>query len=412
MKTLKFIEEIKNQSSDNIRTTLYKKGILCSYHPTDGRMILYTSKNIRFTSALKESNQALFDECNGLVIDAKNLKPLVIPPETFRSNINASEVNANLKLNLYDLYSVEDGTIFNLYYWEPCNSWRISTARSYDITDIKWGNLTYKEVVKELLKLNDMTEEQFYNSLDINTCYTFGFKHPSMHPFQAGNDHHIYKLWFIQSVTNGKVSYEYKNDFKIPSQTKFEFPEEVPHSTKYLLNELNCSLDNYLNDNSNVNYGYILRTKNKTETGIHSNILLESSLLQKIRQLYYHSNFNEVARNMNYNREVYTIVYSYLNVNTHTIFIQLFPEFRYQYDKLDIITSYLVKHVMSYLNNPNNSNKSHPLYDKVKFIYDSLNNQYKLVPGERKNIKLISTFILNNKFTDLYYSTLINLMYV
>ena len=405
METLKFIEELEDQSLANIRSSLYKKGILGSYDKSDGRMVLYSSKNKRFNTVSKGGNQVLSDECNGLIVDTKNLKILATPPEAFRSNVNAPVLDKNLCMDLYDLYRVDDGTLINLYYWKPLDSWRISTARSYDITDIKWGTLSYKEIVKNLLSVNNTDEGKFYEYLDKDTSYTFGFKHSSMHPFQEGCGNPINKLWFIQSVKNHKVSYEFENEFQIPSQTKFEFPEGVSKTSKYLFGTLNHSLDKFINNiDDSVLYGYILRTKNKSKTGDHSSILLESSLLQKIRQLYYHSDFSNFANKMKYNREIYTITFAYLNINSHTTFIKLFPQYRPQYDKLDAITAELVKKVMEYANKPTVSTL--PMDNTIRFIYESISKKCRIVPRDRRNIKLISTFLLGSQFTDLYYSLL------
>ena len=107
---------------------------------------------------------------------------------------------------------------------------------------------------------------------------------------------------------------------------------------------------------------------------------------------------------MKYDRELYTITFAYLNINSHTAFINLFPQYRPQYDKLDAITADLVKKVMTYSNNPSESNL--PMSSNIRFIYESLNNKYRIVPHDRRNIKLISTFLLGEHFTDLYYSLL------
>jgi hypothetical protein len=404
METLKFIESLKDQSPDNIRTTFYKKGILSSYHPEDGRMVFYLSKNQRFNEEPKTTNLDLWRECNGLVIDTKNLNILTTPPESVRSNVDATTVNTNMSKDLYDIYLVDDGTLISMYYWKPLKSWRISTARSYDNTDSKWGSSTYSEIFRNLLAINNTTEQKFYDSLDKQSSYTFGFKHSSMHPFQEGSWSYINKLWFIQSAKNGVISNEFANDvLKIPNQTKYEFPEGVQQTTKYLFSKLNHSLDEFVNART-VLYGFILRTKNNKETGDHSNILLESSLLQKIRQLYYHSRFNEVAKEMKYDRDLYIVTYSYLNINSHSIFINLFPQYIPLYKKLDSITATLVNQVMTYANNPLSYNVKSPMYKTVRFIYESISNQCQIIPKDRRNVKLISSFLLSCNFTDLYYS--------
>lgn len=403
METFKFIDGLKDRSPNNIRSILYQKGILSSYHPEDGRMVFYSSKNQRFSELSNSENLTLWSECNGLVFDTKNNNVLATPSESFRSAIDLTTINNNLSKNLYDLFLVEDGTVVNLYYWEPLKSWRMSTARSYDITDTKWGALTYREIIGELLAINNTTEDQFYDSLDKNTSYTFGFKHACMHPFRAGLSSSINKLWFIQSVSDNIVSYDFANTHQIPSQIKYEFPKDVPQTAQYLLNKLNCGLDNFLKS-GDVLYGYILRTKNKSETGSHGNILLESSLLQKIRQLYYHSNLNNISKTMNYNRDLYTIVFSYLSINTHTMFIKLFPQYNPVYNKLDAITSKLVNQVITYANKGPNPTRIEPETGVVKFIFESINNQYRITPNDRRNVKLISSFLLSVNYIDIYYT--------
>jgi hypothetical protein len=401
MEIIKYIKGLADKTPTNIRSNLYMKGILSTYH-LDGRMIVYMSKNQRFNRTPEYKNP-MYKECNGMVIDVIKSKILVTPPESFRSSVDKDVVNANLHMELYDIYRVEDGTMINLYYWEPLKSWRISTNRSLDITDIKWGKSSYSEILTELFEMKNRNIDDFYKSLDTDRCYTLGFKHASMHPFQEGTGDSINRLWFIQSVKNGNVSYEFTNEFQIQSQTKFEFPEGVAKTTEYLFGGLNTSLENFTSC-GNILYGYILRSRNNTETGSHSSILLESSLLQNIRKLYYHSIFNEVSKKLNYDRELYTVICAYLDINTHSTFIALFPQYCQQYNKLDTITSNLVKSVIIYTNKPNELNTTDYIHDCVKFIYESINARYKLVPYDRRNIQLISTFLLSNTFIHMYYS--------
>ena len=193
METLKFIETLENKTLSSIRSGLYKKGILSNYN-ADGRIVLYLSKTQRFNKNSR-CDQLLFNECNGLIIDANNLKILALPPQSFRSNVDTEKITKYLNKDLYDVFLIEDGTTINLYYWSPSNSWRISTARSYDCNNTKWGDITYSEIISELLLINNITTDEFYNSLDKNTSYTFGFKHASMHPFREGAFDPINKLW-------------------------------------------------------------------------------------------------------------------------------------------------------------------------------------------------------------------------
>ena len=54
--------------------------------------------------------------------------------------------------NLYDIYKVYDGTLINLYWWETENSWKISTTKGYDVTELKWSEITYENAFHSILK--------------------------------------------------------------------------------------------------------------------------------------------------------------------------------------------------------------------------------------------------------------------
>ena len=396
----KFISELKNQEPATVRSSIYKRGILASYDPDDGRMVFYTSKNQRFNDS-----DSLKLECNGLVFDTQNMRPLVIPPLTYRSNIDTSIVNGHLSNNLYDVIYVNDGTVINLYWWR--NSWHISTARSYDITDKKWGALTYKEVVSNILGDN---EEKFYNALDTTKSYTFGVKHADLHPFKEKQVDPINTIWFIQSVSTDTLKVEYTCDklveFGIYTQT---YVQSQVSNVRHLFTDLNQAMDDFIyNQHPGYKplYGFILRSKDPSKTGSYSNILLESTLLQKIRQLYYHSSLNIAAQEMLYDRNTYILIYSYLDTNRHILFKKLFPQFIEQFNKLDVITTTIVKNIIEYGKNKkdgtNGSVNKIQLY--IKTIYEAFNNQFTFKQNDRQLPRLLTTYLLSDKWLDVYYN--------
>lgn len=428
MNVIKFIKTLADKSPSNIRTQLYKQGILSTYddfsqdsdkketdepgesHAT--RMIFYTSKNQRFID--NENASELWLECNGLIIDVESLQPVVIPTNSLMHNIDTSVVSANLTNGLYDVYPVNDGTTINMYYWKPLDSWRISTSRSIDATDSQWGETTYTDIIEELMYVAGSDLETFHNSLDKTRCYTFGFKHPSMHSFYAGSVDPVYKMWFIQSVncTDGDIK------CTPDTQTQVDSFETLKISTQSVLQDSDVKKLNSLTKvahhalytfltASEVNYGYILKSRDTSKTGVYSNILLESTLMQKIRHLYYHSKYNKISKQMNYNREKFIIVQSYLDMNTHDLFIELFPRFKPQYNQLNAITSDLVKQTITYtIAKHNNTLTSENKTQDIKHIYDTLNLQYRLNPHDKKLLEIISSFVLNVNFVDVYYNRL------
>ena len=394
MKTIEFIKTLQDKSPQNIRTEIYKKGIMSSYSD-DGRMILYNSKTTRFNdTAVNE----LWVETNGLVIDTINLSVLVTPPLTLRTNVDVQTINSHLSNNLYYILLVEDGTVINLYYWPALNSWRISTSRGYDMTECKWSSVTYKDIIKEILELNNINEQEFYDSLNKSSCYTFGFKHNSMHKFLEGGEVPINHLWFIQSVSEGVVNYEF-DQFDIKPQKKYAQVD----STKILFKEINASFQNFI-DNKTVLYGFILRSRDTKITGINSNILFESSLLQRIRQLYYHSHFNETAQQKNYDRETYIIIHSYLSNNINRLFIELFPQYKSHFEKLDVITENIIKGINNIVNTGKVVSNETILDRSVEIIYNSITNRCELTPRNRQNSRIISTYLINPMFSHAYYN--------
>ena len=301
METIKFIKESNEKDLSTLRSSLYKKGILSSFNK-DGRIVMYTSKNQRFNKL-----DDISIECNGLIFDINAMKPLVIPTLNSISNIsNINIINNNINNDLYDVYRINDGTVINLYWWEPTNSWVISTTRGYDLTDEKWADLTYIEIIKDILNKTDNSIDDLYKLLDKTHCYTFGFKHPSMHPFYEGLNKPIYTIWFIQSINLNtfKISTQFDNKLNINTQTKIG---RKINDIKDIFNEINKSYDEYKN-NKTINYGYIFRSKDTNKTGEFSSLLFESSLMKRIRILYYNSSLNNNIKEYGYNRETYIII--------------------------------------------------------------------------------------------------------
>jgi hypothetical protein len=393
-----FINTLTDKTPQNIRTQIYKRGIVSSYHPTDGRMVFSAPKSQRFNDS-----DSLGRECNGLVFDTRNMKPLVIPQQLHRTNINVSIVNGYISQNMYDILYTCDGTVINLYWLESENMWCISTARSYDLTNVKWGALSYKDVLSNILGTNN---DKFYELLNKSYSYTFGIKYDETHPFRGCGNIPINTIWFIQSTNldNKDVSYEFSNTIGIQNQQKIDYPID---DIKTIFSNLSKALDNYVLYKHQPLYGYILRSKQPDVTKQYSNILLESSLMQKIRQLQYHKSFNIMSKKMNYNRNTYILISSYLDINKHMLFIKLFPQFLPAFNKLNDITANLVRSVISYAKNNNNSSfttevESMQLY--IKTIYNTFSSYHGIVFNNTNVSKMITSFLRSATWVDMYYT--------
>lgn len=400
MEITKLISSLSDKSLYNIHTTLYKYGILSIFENNGSRIVFYLSKNKRF-----EELDKLKLECNGLVFDINNMRPIVIPQCSPRSSFNQSVINFHIENNTYDILYMEDGTVINLYWWQPMNEWRISTNKSYDITDQKWVSNTYREVLHIILGENVI---KFYELLDKTRTYTFGIKYDDAHPFRD-NDIIKNKIWFIQSVNlyTLEKTFDFKNDINIHNQ-KFV---ENDFNIKNIHTNLYHALDNYIKTRKNPLFGYILRSKNYDITQTYSNVFLESTLLQKIRHMCYHMSLVNISKNMNYNKNLFIIINAYLNINTRDVFITLFPHFTQTFIKLDSIIDNLSEQIVKYSKNQNNDeynqlserNKSY-----ISVLYNMINRNY-IIKGENKVlIPLIKSYLLMSKWVDMYYNLLIN----
>jgi hypothetical protein len=392
METVKFIKESNEKDLSILRSKLYKKGILASFD-TDGRIILYTSKNQRFN---KLDNISI--ECNGLIFDTNTMKPLVVPMLNYISNIsNISTINNYINNDLYDIYHINDGTIINLYWWEPTNSWVISTTRGYDLTDEKWSDLTYLEILKDILCKNNHTIDDFYKLLDKKQSYTFGFKHPSMHPFYEGTGEPIYLMWFVQSVhlDTFKINTNFDNEINIKLQERLESKVD---DIKVIFKIISNSYNDY-KYNKFINYGYIFKSKDVSKTTEFSSLLFESSLMKKIRTLYYNSSLNNAIKENGYDRETYIVIYSYLNVTIHYLFKEMFPQHTKKYARLENIAFNIVKDIILYVKDKN----TQPKYECTKNIYNALNNKFTL-NIDNTLCKTITDFIINDEWLHVFYT--------
>ena len=361
---------------DEQRMIFFKKNIKSVYTKENPRRIIFFPKN-------KGSKLNLDDpvtrQCNGYILsidDSGKIKPLVIPLQLLSYSINYKFVNDNI--NLYAIFDIQDGTILNLYWWEPLNSWRFSTAKGYDVTDLSWnGNETYKSIFQIILNENfKINHEDFYKELNKQHCYTFGFNHPKYHPFCKNNGN----IWFIQSVdldVEKNPLFQISYISPIPSinlQSKNNNVLEPPSNNKviqHLKKICDDALNKYINNVDEINFGYILRSRNENQTLKYTNIIMESSLLRKIRNLYYDNYFRQQAELNGFNREKYTILYNYINKSTQSIFQLLFPRYnqiihtieeKFQHILNDIIKEYQNKNSTFYTpyehskNNTNDKN--------------------------------------------------------
>ena len=310
-----------HNKSEFARRELFQHGIKSSY---DDKVMIFTTMH---TAKTKFDNQYI-QECNGLILEQNTWRPLVVPPRTLRVNINTDASNKFLHQGLYHIYKVQDGTCFNMYFYN--NKWIISTARGHTMNDTKWAqSKSYQEIITDCLEKIGLTWDTFTGQLDKLNCYSFGFRHPLMQKFREGKDSPIYKLWFIQSVCVNKndPKYLWSND---TCPIAIITTQEVYPSTVGNLRELYKKASNALHDftdRKEVCYGYILRSANSAQTGEHSDLFIESALMRAIRRTWYENNLIDQCHRFGWHKELAILLHAYLDAQNNEMFQKLFPEF-------------------------------------------------------------------------------------
>ena len=324
---------------ESARRELYRLGIKTSYN---SEVMIFSTTHM----ARNQMNLAYLQECNGLILEQKTWRPLVVPPRSLRFNIDTDASNRFLHQGLYHIYKAEDGTCFNMYYYG--GKWVISTAKGYDMNNAVWENTTYQSAVVDCLSSIGLSWDTFTNQLDKKHCYSFGFKHPSFHKFWESSKTPLYKIWFIQSV-----DLNISNDTYLWSSDKSPIAimktQEVLRNPIGNLRELYKSAKDSINaflTTGSVCYGYILRSVNFASTGQHSDLFIESDLMRAIRKTWYENSVIELCHKNKLCKEHVITLSSFLDNNGLELFQLLFPQYykRMQFfsDTVNMLTDNMI----------------------------------------------------------------------
>jgi len=310
------------------------------------RFIFTTLKSVR-----NKTFNVLNVEANGLILEAPDWNVCHVPPFFPKSYFDKYTTNALLKNNTYDIYYIEDGTVVGLYYYANLNKWIISTSRGIDVNSNIFNKLTYDTMLNESLTAMGIESEEFFANLDKNKSYTIGFKHPDMHPFQEGKGSSIYKVWFIQTADTaiGSEFKVVKNSpwEKIPGHKKLSFKI---NSLEPLFNKIHCTFEEFKAD-GRVNYGFILsaRTSNPKKVGENSVLMLESKLLNYIRNMWYYASYHKFSNANSYTLQDVILLNSFLNSAHLETFVTIFGQFKDHLSNLQKIEDELIEKVYTNL---------------------------------------------------------------
>jgi hypothetical protein len=338
---------------------------------TVGRLVLSGDK--RGGGAARGRNNPLYYECNGLVIDARTWRALAIPPNAFSGRPSAKAIDGFLAENLYDIIRVDDGTVVTLYNWEhPTDgpTWALASSNGYDVSSLCWiGPLTYAAVFHDIAQRlypaftaetgmtlearADGTTRLNFTNLDRARCYTVGFRHHNFHPMKADPE----RMWQIQSTDlsgaapqvifsgNGRGlpgvpdQHVYADDSFGSSALGGEalsleslraigsnaLARAAAYAAQFAAGEVPSGQPGTLP--TELNYGYILRSRDPARTREHSDFLVETPLLGRIRKIVYERAPRSVRDSLvAADRLEYNAMRAFLTATERGDFLALYPD--------------------------------------------------------------------------------------
>lgn len=345
----------------------------------------------------------LWAECNGAVIDACTWRRLAVPPRAFGPRPSAKAVNRLLAIpdadgvvrtGPYDVIRVNDGTVVTLYRWtHPAKGpvWCLATSNGYDVSSLKWmGEKTYAEAIHELLLKRPGFSEAVglelrrdkndtrldFKKLDAGWCYTFGFRHPHFHPMDADQP----GVWNIQATKlftgAAQPSGLCGGLPAIPPQETFSRadvlsllaacgggarPPEAPlrvadleFVSRTALEDAKAAVASGSSSAAargfSFNYGFILRSRDVAKTGRYSDVLYESPLLLRVRQLLYQRPPRHVRDKLDASTRLeFCALRAYLVVTSRNDFSALFPRFARRFETYGRFLDDVVAHIVQWV---------------------------------------------------------------
>jgi hypothetical protein len=390
------IEKFNKSSDVNNLITICNLYNLCfnyEKNTTDviNKIILRLKKNITNAPPL------LYYHCNGLVIDTIRWKVLSVPPVAFNKKANIETID----VSKYDVIKVIDGTVVTLYYDKK---WCISSCNGYDVSQYYWmGTLTYAEIIYDLIerlhpeiidKLGislSNSDTIYFDKLDQSYSYTIGFRHHNFHPLIKDPE----VIWNIQHVNlrtlevfydnglDGIKNQEIINDFKM---------KDITTTTQ-----------------SELHYGYILRTKNANK---YPSILLDTPLLRKIKKNIYTYPSNTIRQYITHeNRYDYVIIKNYFNKFERNEILQLYPQFAEKYKLYSKCINDTIRCMLLMLKNKlSNDNKPINVHPAIHILANSLIKHIakfeEMDPYNENTESVLKDYIMNVEYSVLFLHTI------
>lgn len=317
------------------------------------------------------------------VFDAVTWMPLAITPRPFTKKIHKGLVDEFLGSNLYQIVKTNDGTLGTLYNWHHPRVgpiWCMSSQRGWDVFPLEWpgggswaealvrllkpyqdkveddeakhpgcpaplGDIRHFRLVKDLLCDGDIRVS--LGNLSADRCYTIGMRDHGAHPLKNDPE----GLWNVQSIDlrfGAGMAASFDPDLLVPhlpyqhvlvperlfesSQPKLALLEEM---CKGSLEKAKSAIAAGKNGFEHFHYGFILRSLRPDLTGEYSDIIIESELIDRVRDLMYGQPLREDREWVGPETKIlYNGIRGLLNESSRESVLTLFPQFKPHDEKI------------------------------------------------------------------------------
>jgi hypothetical protein len=166
---------ISNNSLEDLKSELYKSGILCKDYDDNNLLLVYHKYNTPIKNDLAK-------ECRSLIINKLTKKIISYSCETPSFNVDPLlnlyyfEQSKNDNGYNYIITECYDGTVLSVFFHE--NKWFVSTRRCLDSKDSIINDVSHYKLFEDIIlsdKYNDLSD--FYNELDKDKSYYFVLIH-------------------------------------------------------------------------------------------------------------------------------------------------------------------------------------------------------------------------------------------
>ncbi len=402
MNTIAYLTSNAHLSVDVLRSSLYAAGI-CWCDSINGqfneydqfRVILYLDRS------KADFSNPMVKECNGLVLEYfknQGWNVLAVPPQAFNQNqISMKKLSDLVRSGVYNVYDVLDSTIINLYYYN--NSWRISTIKGYDVTDLEMcKNYTYMDILKNITQIK--YKEFSFDKLNQQCSYTLSLRYQPYHIFMETRSSHTLNTYITLHQVINRFTLKPSNE-KIYG-LYVNYPLKLKeHNLHTLLNSCKTAYSKYEKSLKLGNvkfkplYGYILRTNNESVPEEYKNIYLESSLMKLIRNGIYKNN-NENLRNLDYPKITISL---FMNRSYSNKYEVTFNQFSEEFESLKVIIKGLSETIMSFIHKKNYTQHSNEIVSFVNLIINDMHAN-NIINNEHSNIpeSVVYDYIYDYKY--------------